>query len=312
MDFHNLQLTSTKQFSSRKDIEQVLEVAQKMYEYSRGKKFTDILKNKVIATLFYEASTRTRMSFETACMRLGAKVISAIGMENSSLKKGETLEDTIRMVEQYADLIIMRHPEQGSADVACTATKKPFLNAGDGAGQHPTQALLDMYTIQHEQGKIDGLTIALVGDLKFGRTVHSLVALLKHFNINLIFVSPKELKMPNSICEELANENIQYSETDDLEKTIQIADVLYMTRVQEERFENPAEYTKLRDAFILTAELLKKAKESITILHPLPRITEIEECVDAHKGAAYFRQAGNGVPVRMALIAMALGVDGDL
>ena len=312
MDFNGFQLTSTKQFPTKEHIEKVLEVAEKMEPYGKGEKYTDVLKDKVIATLFYEPSTRTKLSFQTAAQRLGAKVISETGMQFSSFYKGETMEDTMKMMEQYADLIVMRHPEKGSADLACSAHTRPFLNAGDGAGQHPTQALLDMYTIKKEKGTIDGLKIALVGDLKFGRTVHSLAYLLKFYDIELILVAPDELRMPTKVTEELTKHNVKFSEVHCLETAMSEADVVYMTRVQEERFAKKEDFLRLKDSFILTAELLEKAKSDVTIMHPLPRLNEIATCVDKHPGAAYFRQAGNGVYVRMALMAMLLGREDQL
>lgn len=312
MNFLGLQLTSTKQFPNKESIEQILAVAEKMEPYGRGEKYTEVLKDKIIATLFYEPSTRTKLSFQTAALRLGAKLISETGMQFSSLYKGETMEDTMRMIEQYADLIIMRHPEKGSADLACTAHKRPFLNAGDGPGQHPTQALLDMYTIKKERGQIDGLKIALVGDLKFGRTVHSLCYLLKFYDVELIFVSPDELRMPTKVTEELQKHGVKFTEVHSLETALPVADIIYMTRVQEERFEKKEDFLRLKDSFILTGELLEKAKKDVTIMHPLPRLSEIATCVDKHPGAAYFRQAGNGLFVRMALIAMLLGKENDL
>lgn len=312
MNFLGFQLTSTKQFPDKASIEQVLDMAKTMEPYAHGEKYTDVLKDKVVATLFYEPSTRTKLSFQTAALRLGAKVISETGLQFSSLYKGETMEDTMRMVEQYADLIVMRHPEKGSSDLACTATKRPFLNAGDGPGQHPTQALLDMYTIRKEKGKIDGLKIALVGDLKYGRTVHSLCFLLKFYDVELVFVSPDELRMPTKVTEELQKQGVKFSEVHSLDAALPVADVIYMTRVQEERFENKDDFLRLKDSFILTSELLEHAKKDVTIMHPLPRLNEIATSVDAHPGAAYFRQAGNGLPIRMALIAMLLGREKSL
>ncbi len=312
MNYKNLQLTSTLQFKNKEEIEHILNIAEKMSVYTKGEKYTDILKDKIIATLFYEPSTRTKLSFQTACQRLGAKIISTEGMENSSMKKGETLEDTIRVISQYADMIIMRHPEKGSADIATQVTDKPFINAGDGPGQHPTQALLDMFTIRKEKGKIDGIKVAMVGDLKFGRTVHSLTHLLKHYDIELIFISPKELRMPEYILEELIKAGINYSETENFEEGIKNVDVIYMTRVQEERFKDKEEYKRLKDLFILNDNILSKAKKDFTVMHPLPRLNEIPKYVDSHNSAAYFKQTENGVLVRMALIALAFGVEGRL
>ncbi len=262
------------------------------------------MRGKVLATLFYEPSTRTRLSFEAAMLRLGGRVISVAEAVSSSAAKGESLRDTIKMVEGYADVIVLRHPRIGAAEEAARATDAPIVNAGDGAGQHPTQSLLDLYTLVKEQGKVDGLTIALVGDLKNGRTVHSLADLLVHYDVELVLVSPDALRMPGEIVERLRAKGISVRETESLADAIPVCDVLYMTRIQRERFDDPAEYERLKDAYVLTRVMLVAAKESITIMHPLPRVNEIATDVDDHPGAAYFRQAANGVPVRMALLAM--------
>lgn len=309
MDFCGMKIISSKQFQSRKDLEKIFVLAERLESIAHAKEYCGILKDKMIATLFYEPSTRTKLSFQAAAQRLGAKIISESGMHGSSLEKGESLEDTLRMLENYADLIIMRHPEPGTAERVSKIISKPFINAGDGSGEHPTQALLDMYTILKEQGKIDNLNITLVGDLKHGRTVHSLIQLLKHYNIDLHLISPPELAMPKNAVDELIRSGCKVQTGHSLKEAISNTDVLYMTRIQKERFKNHDDYERLKDSFILNAELLQEAKESITILHPLPRITEIHDSVDSHKGAAYFRQAGNGVPVRMALILLLLGYE---
>lgn len=296
-------LTSTKQLS-RADADAILSRAALMDKVVEKKKPDDRMHGKILAALFYEPSTRTRLSFETAMLRLGGSVITADGFQFSSLYKGETIEDTITMVSQYADIIAMRHPEQGSADRAVTVSKVPFINAGDGPGQHPTQALLDLYTIQKERGKIDGLHIAMVGDLLFGRTVHSLTFLLGLFkDLRFTFVSPKELPMPAKVTDFLKAKGIPYEETHDFSAAL-TADVAYMTRIQQERFVDRSEYERLKLVYVLKADLLKG--KSVTILHPLPRVGEIETSVDALPNAAYFRQAKNGVPIRMALIEMLL------
>lgn len=270
----------------------------------KGKQ-SDLLRGKILASLFYEPSTRTRLSFEAAMNRLGGTVITADGLQFSSLYKGETIEDTMTVVGQYADIIAMRHPEAGSADRAAAVSPVPFINAGDGPGQHPTQALLDLYTIQQECGKVDGLKIAMVGDLKFGRTVHSLSYLLGLYNdIHFTFIAPKELPMPEKVTSYLKERNIPYDEVTDLHEGAK-CDVMYMTRVQKERFENVAEYERLKDAYVLTANHLKGSKA--TVMHPLPRVGEIANDVDALPNAAYFRQVKNGIPVRMALLKMLLG-----
>lgn len=296
-------LTSTKQLS-REDTDAVLEVSKEMEKVIKNGG-SDLLKDKVLAALFYEPSTRTRLSFEAAMHRLGGRVISAVGMQFSSLYKGETIEDTIQVIGQYADIICMRHPDQGSADTAASVSPVPFINAGDGPGQHPTQALLDMFTIQKERGKLDGIHITMVGDLKFGRTVHSLSFLLGLYNdIKFTLVSPKELTMPEKVTSFFDEKGITYEQTENLEDGLD-ADILYMTRVQQERFKDPAEFERLKLKYVLEAKHLKG--HNITVMHPLPRIGEIKEDVDALPTAAYFREAGNGVPVRMALLAMLLG-----
>ena len=264
----------------------------------------DELRGKVLATLFFEPSTRTRLSFESAMLRLGGRVISVAEGKSSSAAKGESLHDTIRTVEGYADVIVLRHPEIGSAAEAATATHLPVLNAGDGAGQHPTQSLLDLYTIRKEQGKVDGLKIALAGDLKNGRTVHSLADLLANYDVEYTFAAPKALSMPAEIVEKLRAQGKTVAETEDLGEAIASSDVLYMTRIQRERFDDPAEYDRLKNAFVLTKAMLAPASASLTVMHPLPRVNEIATDVDALPGAAYFRQTANGVPIRMALLAL--------
>ena len=264
-----------------------------------------MLAGKILAALFYEPSTRTRLSFEAAMQRLGGRVISAVGMQFSSLYKGETIEDTITVIGQYADIIVMRHPEQGSADIAASVSPVPFINGGDGPGQHPTQALLDLYTILKERGTLDNIHITMVGDLKFGRTVHSLSFLLGLYNnVRFTLVAPKELQMPEKVTSFFDEKGITYSQTENLEDGLD-ADVIYMTRVQQERFEDPAQFERLKLKYILTANHVKD--RTITVMHPLPRIGEINPEVDALPNAAYFREARNGVAIRMALLAMLLG-----
>jgi aspartate carbamoyltransferase len=234
-------------------------------------------------------------------------VLSVSEAKSTSASKGESLHDTIKTVEGYADAIVLRHPEVGAAEVAARATTKPVLNAGDGAGEHPTQSLLDLYTIRKEQGRVDGLTISLVGDLKHGRTVHSLAALLSQYPVSFLFVSPPALRMPREVVERAQAKGISVRETDDLGPALAESDVVYMTRIQRERFADPTEYDRLKDAYVLTRAILGKAKPSITVMHPLPRVNEISTDVDDLPGAAYFRQSANGVPVRMALLALLLG-----
>ena len=264
----------------------------------------DRLHGKILASLFYEPSTRTRLSFEAAMQRLGGDVITADGFQFSSMYKGESIEDTMMMAGQYADIICMRHPMQGSADRAASASPVPFINAGDGPGQHPTQALLDLFTIERERGKISGLKIAMAGDLRYGRTVHSLTFLLGLYDdLQFTFIAPKELTMPEKVTDFLKEKKIRYEETDAIEPGLD-CDILYMTRIQKERFADHSEYERLKDVYRLTDKLLKGKKA--TIMHPLPRVGEIETSVDALPTAAYFRQARNGVPVRMALLWLLL------
>ena len=295
-------LTSTKQLT-RSDTDAILAVAKEM-EGVLKKGGSDILKGKILASLFYEPSTRTRLSFESAMQRLGGEVVTADGIQFSSLYKGESIEDTIVVAGQYCDIIAMRHPEVGSADRAAAVSPVPFINAGDGPGQHPTQALLDLFTIQKECKKIDGLNVAMVGDLRYGRTVHSLSFLLGLYdNIELTFVSPKELTMPEKVTSFCKEKNITFSEASDLEAALD-SDVLYMTRIQQERFADKSEYERLRNVYTLKAAHLKSKKT--VVMHPLPRLSEISTDVDTLPNAAYFRQVRNGVPVRMALLAMLL------
>ncbi len=295
-------LTSTQQIT-RGDADLILQTAAQMEEVLK-QGGNDLLKGKILASLFYEPSTRTRMSFESAMHRLGGSVLTAEGLQFSSLYKGETIEDTMIMASQYADIICMRHPEQGSADTAASASRVAFINAGDGPGQHPTQGLLDLYTIQKEKGKIEGVHVAFVGDLKYGRTVHSLAMLLSLYdNVQCTFVSPDELNIPEKVTKVLKERGVPYEEASDIEAALE-ADVVYMTRVQKERFEDPAEYERLKLKYILTANHVRG--KDCTVMHPLPRVGEIGTDVDELPNAAYFRQAGNGVPVRMALLALLL------
>ena len=296
-------LLSTKQLT-KADTEEILRVAGSM-ETVLKKGGSDLLKGKILASLFYEPSTRTRLSFETAMQRLSGDVVTAEGIQFSSMYKGETLEDTMRMISCYADIAAMRHPEAGSADRAASAITIPFINAGDGPGQHPTQALLDLFTVKKECGQIDGLHIAMVGDLRYGRTVHSLSYLLGLYKgIRLTLVSPGELTMPEKVTSFLKEHKIPYEETTNIGAALD-ADMMYMTRVQQERFADKNEYERLKLKYVLTGEML--AKKKVVVMHPLPRVGEIATDVDALPNAAYFRQAANGVPVRMALLAMLLG-----
>lgn len=268
----------------------------------------DLLKGRVLACIFYEPSTRTSSSFIAAMERLGGSVIPITqGVQFSSVSKGETLADTIRVLEQYADVIVLRHPEIGSAQAAANAAQVPIINAGDGPGEHPTQALLDLFTIQDELGTIDGLKIAMVGDLRYGRTVHSLTKLLLQYNVSLRFVSPEILRLPMTLMNEVIDAGIPVRETHDVADVIENTDVLYVTRVQKERFTDLAQYEEVKNYYEITTKLMEQAKEKMVVMHPLPRVGEIHDAVDSDPRAAYFRQVRNGMYIRMALLAAVLG-----
>lgn len=288
---------------TREEILHVLETARE-FEKDRVQNF---LTGKVIGSLFFEPSTRTRLSFETAVNRLGARVIGFSDATNTSVSKGETLKDTIKMVSNYVDMIIMRHPLEGSSRYASEVASVPVVNAGDGANQHPSQTLLDLYSILQTQGRLEGLTINMVGDLKYGRTTHSLLQAMSHFNPTFIFTSPDELKMPAEYKTFLDERGIPYRETSSLEDGLNNCDILYMTRVQQERFTDPMEYEKVKDVYQLSARMLGGVRENMKILHPLPRVGEICEDVDDTPYAYYFKQAENGLYVRMAIISYLLG-----
>lgn len=304
--FYGKDILSVSQFG-RADLEYVFNVARDMEEMVRRVGSFDLLKGKILANLFYEPSTRTSSSFTSAMERLGGSVIPISEVRYSSVSKGESLPDTVRTLEAYADVIVLRHPEMGSAALAAKYARKPIINAGDGVGEHPTQALLDLFTIQEELGHIDGLTVTMVGDLKYGRTVHSLARLLTLFNVQLNYVSPDILRMPEHICEEIKGHNIPQAEYNNLDPVIGQSDVLYVTRVQKERFEEEKVYESVRNAFVITPDTLKAAKEEMIVMHPLPRVGEISMDVDDDPRAAYFRQMEYGLYVRMALLAMVLG-----
>jgi aspartate carbamoyltransferase catalytic subunit len=268
------------------------------------------LEGKVMALLFYEPSTHTRLSFETAVLRLGGQVVSVQDARvSSSAVKGESLYDTGRMISGYADVAVIRHNLEGSARELAEGANIPVINGGDGAGQHPTQALLDVYTIQKENGRLNNLTVTLAGDLKNGRTVHSLSWLLGKFGPRFYFVSPEELRMPAEITRDLRAEGIEVFETTSLPEAAAKSDVLYMTRVQKERFTSEEEYNRLKGTYVIDRDLIRKSKPGITLMHPLPRVNEIAREVDAFEGAAYFRQAANGGPIRMAVISLLTGCE---
>lgn len=292
---------------SKKEIDAIFKTAAGFEKDLKGKNSLSLLKGKILCTLFFEPSTRTRLSFEAAMQRLGGGVISLGSVESSSVAKGETLTDTAQTVAQYADVIVIRHPRMGSAKEVADAVSIPVINAGDGAGQHPTQALLDLYTIRKELGSLKNLTISLVGDLKNGRTVHALVEVLSHFGVRFYFVSPDLLRMPEEVAVRMKEKGCEVIETDDLVMAASKSDLVYMTRIQKERFADLSEYEKVKGSYIIDREFLDRLKKKITILHPLPRVDEIHPEVDSYPGAAYFRQMRNGVFVRMALLAMILG-----
>jgi aspartate carbamoyltransferase catalytic subunit len=292
---------------SKKDIDSIIKNASYFEREVKKKDSLNLLKGKILATLFFEPSTRTRLSFEAAMQRLGGGVISLGSIESSSVAKGETLTDTVRTVSQYADVIVIRHPRLGSAKEAADAVPIPVINAGDGAGQHPTQALLDIYTINKELGSLKNLSVSMVGDLKYGRTVHALAELLSLFQARLYFVSPNLLRMPEEITSGLRGRGIKVVETEDMFKAVSESTLIYMTRIQKERFGDLSEYERVKGSYIINKAFLDQFKKKITILHPLPRVNEINTDVDDYPGAAYFRQMRNGVFVRMALLAMVLG-----
>ncbi len=271
--------------------------------------FQPFLKGKIVASIFFEPSTRTRLSFETAANRLGARIIGFSDVDSTSITKGESLKDTIKMVSNYADLIIMRHPLEGSARYASEVSSVPVINAGDGANQHPTQTMLDLYSILKTQGTLENLRINMVGDLKYGRTVHSLMQAMSYFNPTFVFTSPEELKMPQEYKDYLTAKGIKYYETKNLNEGINDADIIYMTRVQKERFTDPIEYERVKNVYSLNLSMISNCKPNMKILHPLPRVNEISQDIDNSSHAYYFEQAENGVYTRMAIIAKLLEID---
>lgn len=292
---------------SQEEIDHVLDTAEKLEPVARGMEKSRLLDGKIIALLFFEPSTRTRLSFETAIQRLGGQIINLGSVEASSVMKGENLADTIRVISKYADLIVLRHPQDGAARMASEFSSVPIINGGDGSVHHPTQTFLDLYTIRRES-HLEGLKIAMAGDLKYGRTVHSLCHALSLYGAEMTFVSPPELRMPAEIVRDLKRQNIKVRETDSFEDVIGDIEVLYMTRVQQERFPDPEEYEKVKNRLKLTGELLENAAPDLKILHPLPRVNEISPEVDETPYACYFQQAFYGVPTRMALLTLAMGV----
>ncbi len=305
--FAGQDILSVSQFN-RENMTYIFEKAQAMRAMVEQDGMSDQLRGNVLTCLFYEPSTRTSASFIAAMERLGGSVIPITqGVQFSSVSKGETLADTVRTLEQYCDAIVLRHPDIGAAKVAADYASVPVINAGDGAGEHPTQALLDLYTIRQELGRIDGLKIAMVGDLRYGRTVHSLTKLLTQYDVTLRFVSPEILRLPLVVMNEVIDAGIPVRETHDVADVIENADVLYVTRVQKERFVDMAQYEAVKDQHEITPELMTHAKERMIVMHPLPRVGEIHYAVDQDPRAAYFRQVRNGMFIRMALLAAVLG-----
>jgi len=303
LEFKDRDIISVKDFS-RKEIDYILKIAETMEPIAV--KGSDMLRGKILATLFFEPSTRTRLSFEAAMHKLGGSTIGFAESEIASVKKGENLADTVRTVENYADVIALRHPLEGAARLAAEFARIPVINGGSGAEEHPTQALLDLYTIRKEKGKIDGLKIAFVGDLRYGRTVHSLAYALSLYNIELFLISPDTLKMRKEVLQTI-KERIPVTEKRNLEKIIPIVDVLYVTRIQKERFPEPAEYAKVKGFYKIDIKTLTAAKKDLIILHPLPRVDEIAAEVDNTPYARYFQQVWNGIVVRMAILSLILG-----
>jgi len=308
LNFVGRDILSAKDFT-REEFDYLIEWGQKMAadQSQASPEFVNILQGKVLASLFFEPSTRTRLSFESAMLRLGGSVIGFASGDVSSTKKGETLADTIRTVANYADAIVMRHNLEGAQRLAAEFSTVPIINAGSGAGEHPTQAMLDLLTMKSELGTIDGLTIGFAGDLKFGRTVHSLAYVLSNYDVNLYFISPKNLPMQNRVLETLMSKQVKYKIGNNLQKVIPELDVLYMTRIQKERFADIEEYEKLKGAFILHADDLVSAKEEMIVMHPLPRVDEIHPSVDETTHARYFQQVKYGLYMRMAILGLILG-----
>jgi len=303
LKFKGRDIISIKDFT-REEIDYVLKIASAMEPIAKSG--SDMLQRKTLATLFFEPSTRTRLSFEAAMHKLGGSAIGFAEPKTSSVKKGENLADTVRVVESYADIIVLRHPLEGAARLAAEFAHVPIINAGSGAEEHPTQALLDLYTILKEKKRIDGLNIALIGDLRYGRTVHSLAYALSLYNVRLHLISPEPLQMRREVLDTI-KEKIEVIQKTEIEETLPKMDILYMTRIQEERFPDPAEYAKVKGSYKVDLEMLKNVKKDMTILHPLPRVGEIAAEVDETPHAKYFQQVWNGVVARMALLALVLG-----
>ncbi|MCB9161078.1 MAG: aspartate carbamoyltransferase [Caldilineaceae bacterium] len=304
--FYGQDIVSVSQFD-REKLDYIFKVAHEMRVMVERFGSADLLQGKILANLFYEPSTRTSSSFMAAMLRLGGQVIPINNVQYSSVTKGESLPDTVRTLESYSDIIVIRHPEVGAAATAAHYASKPVINAGDGVGEHPTQALLDQFTIIEELGRVDGLKVAMVGDLKYGRTVHSLTKLLVNYDVEFSFVSPEILQMPEDVLDVVRTGGHTVQLTDDVRNVIGEVDVLYVTRVQKERFTDLAQYDRVRDHYVIDEELMTQAKERMIVMHPLPRVNEISYAIDNDPRAAYFRQMRNGMYIRMALLAAVLG-----
>jgi aspartate carbamoyltransferase len=304
--FYGKDILSVRQFT-RADLDYIFAVAHEMCVMVARVGSFDLLSGKLLGNLFYEPSTRTSSSFAAAMKRLGGRVVQINEVRYSSVAKGESLPDTVRTLESYCDVIVLRHPEVGSAELAAEYASKPIINAGDGIGEHPTQALLDLFTILAELGRVDGLTVTMLGDLKYGRTVHSLARLLSLYKVRMNFVSPDILRMPTDIIADIRQAGLQPAEHDSLEATLAQTDVLYVTRVQKERFSDARDYESVREAYVVEPDTLANAKRDMIVMHPFPRVNEISMKLDSDPRAAYFRQMEYGMYVRMALLAMVLG-----
>ncbi len=305
MDFTRRHIISIKQFT-REELDYILNIANKIEKYY--KTGTDLLKGKILATLFFEPSTRTRLSFTSAMYKLGGQVISLSNPEMSSISKGENLTDTISVVQGYSDVIVLRHKLEGSAKLMSEISQVPIINGGSGTKEHPTQAMLDLLTIKNEmRGKLDGIRVALCGDLKYGRTVKSLAYALSHYDVEINFVSPPSLRMRNEVISDLKDLNVSLKEYEDISDVIDDMDVIYATRIQKERFPDPADYAKVAGSYRITVNMLDNVKDNLIIMHPLPRVEEIDYRIDTTKHARYFKQSYYGVILRMALLALVLG-----
>lgn len=303
MVFNGRDIISIRDFD-KKELDHIIQIAFNV----KKNKYPNALKGKVLANLFFEPSTRTRLSFESAMISLGGKLFGFADSSTTSVQKGETLKDTIKIISGYCDVIVMRHPLEGAARLAAEVADIPVINAGDGANQHPTQTLLDLFTIKEKFNKIEGLNIGLLGDLKYGRTVHSLSMALSYYKSDLFFVSPKSLTMPDYLKLYLDNKKIKYQETDKLETVADKLDILYVTRIQKERFGDLEEYQRVAGSYQITLDVLKLMNKNVKIMHPLPRVDEIHPDIDKTKNAIYFEQAHNGIPVRQAILGLVTGV----